>query len=369
LKFKFNLLTLIVVLVIVFGNVVPARGDFRLPHGVLFHHIGYNYAPSVIQEENTQKFWWCGQGTVPGTSFTTDVIYNNSYNFKTGEWSEPAMVLWPSLGKWDSQYTCDPSVIQGTFSNPKENGKNYSYAMYYGGTDDISGNCRVGLAYSNDGVTWVKYGKPVIYPQSYPTSSYGAGQPATYNSDRKAGIVLFHTDTSTSLGQRVWVRKTTDGINFSSPILLSNQGAFLFADSDFALDPVSGYVYAATPVFGRPGDRDIYSFVLCKMPAEQLLHGQGVWETLGYVDTTLTGFYLNHSPGLLRDKYGYIAPLLPKVIVYFSGGSNDPSTWDLTWARWAPTPINKGNEAQVGCVVRTGEFEGAQDAYGKDLLC
>lgn len=344
-KFKFTILTFLVVLVIVVGNTVPARGDISIPDGVLFHHMGYNYAPSVIKEENIQRFWWCGQGIVPGTNFTTDVIYNNSYNFTTGEWSEPMMVLWPTLGKWDSQYTCDPSVIRGSFSNPEENGKNYSYVMYYGGTAQVdngkgNGNNCVGLAFSNDGVKWVKYSHPVIYPQVYPTASYGAGQPATYNSDRKAGIVLFHTDTSTSYGQRVWVRRSTDGVNFGSPTLLSNKKASLYADSDFALDPKSDYIYAAISLLGRPGDRDVNTLALCRMPAKQLMDGQGVWEILGYVDTRLTGFYLNHSPGLLRDKYGYITPWLPNIIVYFAGGGNDPSTWNLTWARWTPTPAD-----------------------------
>jgi hypothetical protein len=74
------------------------------------------------------------------------------------------------------------------------------------------------------------------------------------------------------------------------------------------------------------------------MPASQLIRGQGVWEALGYVNQNLTGYYLNHSPGLLRDKYGNLTPWLPVVEAYFAQGNNDPNTWDLTWAMWRPDP-------------------------------
>jgi hypothetical protein len=68
------------------------------------------------------------------------------------------------------------------------------------------------------------------------------------------------------------------------------------------------------------------------------LSGGGTWETLGEVNTNLTGYYLNHSPGLKRDLWGNLTGWLPNVQAYFAEGTNDPNTWELTWAEWRPTP-------------------------------
>ncbi|MBI5826571.1 MAG: hypothetical protein HZB22_02410, partial [Deltaproteobacteria bacterium] len=239
-------------------------------------------------------------------------------------------------GKWDSYFTCDPSVIRGEFINP-ENGNAYSHAMYYTATDRSDGtNNKIGLAFSNDGITWERLSRPVIAPQVNATSGYGAGQAATYNINAKAGIYVFYTDTSTNLGSRVWVRYTSNGIAFGPPVLLSNQGVPLSYNSDFAYDYNSGYFYAAISLLPRPVDRETYRFVIARMPANDLLNGHGVWEALATVDTGVTGYYLNHSPGLLRDYYGNLTPWLPAIEVYFSEGTNDPATWDLTWVIWSP---------------------------------
>jgi hypothetical protein len=316
-----------------------ALAEFTLPGTALFGRSNYDYAPSMYQEGNVQKFWWCGAGTVPNTNFNTDVIYYRSYNFGTRQWSAIIKVLWPTPGKWDGYFVCDPSVIRGQFVNP-QNGRTYSHAMYYTATDLSAGtNNRIGVAFSNDGITWVKYSLPVISPQISPTSSYGAGQAATYSADGKSRLFLFHTDTSTTHGTRMWVRSTTNGRTFGPPVLLSNNGAPLNANSDFAFDWRSRYFYAAIGLPGRPGDRDTLGFVFARMPAADLLHGRGTWEQLGTVNTNLTGYYLNPSPGLLRDMYGNLTPWLPAVEAYFTKGGNDPGTWDLTWVIWDPTPV------------------------------
>lgn len=316
-----------------------ALAEFTLPGGPLFTRNDYDYAPSMYQEGNVQKFWWCGAGTVPNTTFYTDVIYYRSYNFDTQQWSNITMVLWPSQGRWDGYYVCDPSVIRGKFYNP-ENKKTYTHAMYYTATDLQEGtNNRIGLAFSNDGISWVKYSSPVVSPQNFPTTScYGAGQAATYSVNKKSRLYIFHTDTSPQCEARMWVRYTTNGRTFSPPILLSNNGAPLNANSDFAYDWQSKYFYAAIGLPGRPGDRDTLGFVLARMPADDLLNGRGTWEKLGTVNTNLTGYYLNPSPGLLRDRYGNLTPWLPAVEAYFTKGGNDPMTWDLTWVIWDPDP-------------------------------
>lgn len=338
-------------------HAAPTNGSGSFTYnGVLFTHApSYNYGPSIIQSGNTRQYWWCGGGVNPATGVATDVIFYRSYDISSGQYSPVQLVLSPSAGPnvWDEAYTCDPSVIEGQFVNPG-NGQTYTYAMYYTGTDrgpngidagtSLDGtNNRIGLAYSQDGVNWTKYAQnPVIFPQTYPTNTYGAGQPASYNGDGKAGIRIFHTDTSTSVGTRMWIRQTSDGIHFGNPTLITNQGMIPgqqqpgMANSDFAFDYQTNTFYAALALPGRPGDRETYHIGLYSLDANDFLSGQGTWTQLGLIDTNLTGSYLNHSPGLVRDIYGNVTPFLPNIEVVFSTGTNDPNTWNLSSATWSP---------------------------------
>jgi len=245
-----------------FLAVPSARAGFTIG-GPIPGHNGYNYAPSVISSGDFQYFWWCGEGYAsPFTGVPEDYIYYQYHRYSTGYWSPIYTALTPSSssGVWDNQFTCDPSVVQGTFYDPGVGGP-YSYAMYYGGTDQSnSTNGRIGVAFSNDGINWVKYwGNPIIYPQQYPTSTYGAGQPSAYNNNGVSNITLFHTDTS--YGQNSWVRTSTDGINFSAPTQISNIGGLGFVDGDYGYDPNAALWYVTVPdsclLYTSPSPRDL----------------------------------------------------------------------------------------------------------------
>lgn len=341
--------TLFVLLLACVLCISPARADFEVPGGILFSHEGYNYAPSMFQDGNTQYFWWCGYGQSPSTGVSGDVIWYSSVNLNTYVWTTPQRVLWPDYGQWDSALTCDPSVIAGSFNVPGIGGP-YSYAMYYGGTDRADGtNTRVGVAFSNDLVNWVKYpGNPVISPQcpvtqqGCPTSTYGAGNPSTYSDDGVSRLRIFYTDTSTGYGNRVWISYTSDGIHFSAPKLVSNQGTAggiaLTSNADFAQDWSAQAWYAIVPDRLRTGDRERFSMTLYTMSDAQFDSGNGLWQPLGTIDSNLTGYYLNHSPGFWRDKYGNLTGQLPAVELYFAEGTDDPNTWQLTWVKWFPQP-------------------------------
>lgn len=210
--------------------------------------------------------------------------------------------------------------------------------MYYSGSAE-KGNDRVSAAFSNVGIMWTKNPNPVVYPQVNPTSAYGAGQPSAYNYNGGSGIYLFHTDQYGGT-DRVFVRASTDGVNFSAPTLVSNAGidsAPWMADADFGYDPGSRNFYAVVPVTGRAGDRDSYGFGFYRLEQSQVLTGSGTWETLGFADTNLNGYYINSSPGLTRDPSGILSTV-PVLIAYMGAGTNDPATWDLTYAWWTPNP-------------------------------
>ncbi len=301
----------------------PEQGpSFMVPMQAtkLFSHAGYNYGPSVIAQGSTRQIWWCGKGRPPGATFNTDVIYYRTLNTNTGIMSPVRMVFWPEVGRWDGRYTCDPSVIRGDFNY---NGAAYTYALYYTATDLIDGtNNRIGLAFSNNGVTWTRCAQnPIIFPAERDTRSYGAGQAATYR-DAVGELVLLHTDTSAG---GVFARTSADGINFGAPARLSDDGASPFGNNDFAYDSSGGQIYAAIELPGRPGDREVSTISLYRIPADRLATGH--WERLATVDTSLTGSYLNHSPGFVRDASGMLDAT--RLELYFSEGNNDPETWTL----------------------------------------
>ncbi|GJE48396.1 hypothetical protein GOFOIKOB_1425 [Methylobacterium tardum] len=307
---------------------------------------GYNYAPSLITENGTTDIWWCGQGK-------TDVIYHRSYNAQTG-FSPAQVVFQPTPGSWNRQYVCDPSVIKGSFTNPAD-GQHYAYAMYYSGADNLPGNNnQTGLAFSNDKVTWIGHPSPVIAPLNpvVAQTNYGAGQPASFAVGGQPGHYVFVTDLTGPQGVPgfgdLYVRHTADGVHFDAPARVPNlatDGTTINPNSDFGYDASSGEVYVITGLPGRvcaqvackdPArnpDRETYQLGLFKMPLKALLSGKPVrWTPSGYLNSDVTGFYLNHSPGFQRDPHGSLTPFLPAITVFYAGGDPYPGTWRIATA-------------------------------------
>lgn len=347
----------------------PAQATIESAPDNLIERPGYDYAPSIIEGDGVRQYWWCSPAQ-------TDAIFYAEQDLSTGEMSPIQQVLTPDITtpSWDQSYICDPSVIKGSFLSP-DDGLTYSYAMYYTATDrgpgtpwaggDFDGtNNRIGVAWSNDGVNWVRYSQnPVISPITGTTDKYGAGQATSYSADGAAGITISHHDNSVDGTTNLWTRTSTDGIHFSAPTSLSVQGLAPVGEIaqssnfDVAFDHSTGYWYGAFPLPPRAGDRETYRMVLAKMPEADF--PSGTWQKLGFIDSVTTGSYLNHSPGLVRDKWGDAAITSPNVDVMFSNGGNDPGDWDLRLATWSAEPTTKplisyGNSSIAKHQVTTG---------------
>src|SRR5882724_2008961 len=90
----------------------------------------YDYSPTVIQDGQVQDFWWCGDYS----GRTNDTIFHEQFSFVGGV--HITIPQHPSLiegapGTWDSVYTCNPDVVEGSFVNPLGDGVTWKYAMYY----------------------------------------------------------------------------------------------------------------------------------------------------------------------------------------------------------------------------------------------
>lgn len=254
--------------------------DYQGGASLLFTHTGWDYAPTNFIDNNgtLHKFWWCGEGTVGGIG-STDVIYYRYYSYTTQQWSAIYTVLTPTPGSWEDgggAGTCNPSVIKGSFS--PGNGNTYSYALYY--VAQNNGSNRIGVAFSNDGITWTKYaGNPIVYPQVYPVPGgrYGAGEPSTYSYNGGGGIDLFQYDDSVAGKPYYWWRSSSDGIHFSTatPISMTTQVGPSQWPTDIGYDYNTSTFYAV--IGWGANDGQTSGFGIYKAPASSVLSGTGTW--------------------------------------------------------------------------------------------
>jgi hypothetical protein len=73
-------------------------------------------------------------------------------------------VLGPTQGNWDADYVVSPRVL----------GDGTIFRMWYNGGNTITGANGIGYATSTDGVTWMKYGSPVLTPG--PTGAWDSAE-------------------------------------------------------------------------------------------------------------------------------------------------------------------------------------------------
>ena len=329
-------ITVCILLISVFLLGLPARADFSVAGGpVIYRTPGYNYAPSVFQNGNVQYFWWCGYNQ----SLNADSIWYASMDLNTQTFiTSPTIVLVPSYGTWDGAEVCDPTVVQGSFNIPGIGSA--TYAMYYTGASSSGSTPQnaVGVAFSNNGYNWVRYGNPVITPAQWPTAqgNYGAGQPSAYNSNGGSNIQVIYSDTTN--GSNIFLQTSMDGITFSGASQILGLPPSGVPNADFGYDYSTNTWYAAVPTGpNRSGYPERWSMSLFQ--TSNLLSGS--CQQLGTIDTNLTGSLMNHSPGLLKDIYGNVTPFLPNIQVFYAQAGTDGypyNSWQLTFAVWNPYP-------------------------------
>lgn len=332
------------------------------PPGAYVGRVGlYDYSPSVIQNGDVRQLWWCGGGNNPNNpSQDTDTIQYATVNTLTGKTSFPATVLAETPGSWDATYVCNPHVIEGVFSDPLGDGKAYTYAMYYVGTEYAGNRNSIGVAFSNDGIHWDKYPEPVI--KATTLTDYGFAQPVPYNADGRSAITLFYENSDTQPWNRHFESASSDGIHFTSVGELTTNGLPGYESwGDIAYDAAQGYWYATfNDRSNRPAseldgivERGGVGVTLYRIRAASLLTGKTPWEQLKTFDTNSTGREQNFIAGLLHDPYGNVNVKPYPVIDVFISMSNpapawndssveaaqtaNPAKWDIGEVEWDPS--------------------------------
>ena len=342
-------LTILVAAFTAIGLVGCNANSLATPPGAIVGRGGglYNYSPSVIQDGDLQKLWWCGTAQNPTDhEQTSDAILYESINDVTHAVDGPYVVLAETKGSWDFAFTCNPRVIGGTFVNPLGDGQTYKYEMFYVGTTSGVNN-NIGAAFSNDGMAWKKYPDPVVL--SAATGDYGIGQPAAYNADGKSSITLFYEDNTPTIHHVE--AASPDGIHFTVKGDLTMNGIDPLNQNptwgDMGYDSATGYWYAAFNIPGRASSTTAgiveigqRGFQLYRIPNSSLLTGTTPWEMVKTVDSNLTGYEVNFIPSLLHDLNGNInTGSYPKLELFVSSS--------LPYTPWDATPERAGNAGDV----------------------
>ncbi len=114
----------------------------------------------VLLDGTTYKMWYLRSDSTIGYSNSTDGI----------NWRDYGQVLGKGPGEWESKSVRDPWVIfNGTH-----------YLMWYQGYVDYpngDGFSQIGFAWSRDGISWTKYGTPVLARGSGGWDTYGVLDP------------------------------------------------------------------------------------------------------------------------------------------------------------------------------------------------
>ncbi|QNE16721.1 hypothetical protein F1D05_00915 [Kribbella qitaiheensis] len=373
-----------IALVLVITNTAAGQAD-TVDGGITVSHLNnggpaYDYTPTVIQQGSVQRIWWCGQAANPSNpSQNTDAILYATYDTATGAQSTPVAVLGPTAGAWDHVFTCNPGVVGGTFSNPLGDGITYHLAMYYVGTAEPDGSANsIGVAFSNDGVTWKKDPSPVVTAANPTPGAYGVAQPTPYNGDGQAGIHLMFWDTTAHHYYRV---TSSDGRHFGARQQISENGWPYPSNGTFGYDSQTNSWYVAMEIGFRPAsttggiaEREAFSYTLYRIPAAGFTSG-GAWTELTTIDTDRSGYELNFIPSMVRDSYGNVnIGSYPNITLYYAasnprpaadaspaaaGASADPNQWDLKTITWRPgrpeLPLTRYFSASLNShIVSTG---------------
>lgn len=288
-------------------------------------NFSYNYAPSVIVSGSTVKMWWCGHGPNGG-----DNIYYSTRALTGSAWATPQLVLQPTGSGWESTFVCDPSVLTGSWTIA---GSTYAYAMYYDGAGSTPAGTAIGVAFSTDGVNWVRYSGNPIIQEPNAGYDYGVGMPAVFSNGGSAVSMMYYDSEDHHSTE---FATSTDGTTFTVQYKLPFAG--LDDPADLAYSSSESRWYLLTKDQGAESDQATYIF---KSTSSTLSSSD--WVYVGSVGQDTTGYWKNHNAGWYRNADGtlYEDASNNKFLVFGAQeaiqGISEPNTWELGQATLAGT--------------------------------
>lgn len=286
----------------------------------------YSYCPSALkQEDGSVHLFFCGN---PENQIMVDNIFHIKIN-PDGSQTAPKSVLQPGIaGTWDDHHTCDPSVIEGSFS---WNNVTYKYAMFF--LSNMYGVYynEIGVAFSNslDADSWVKYPKQIVRKTWSDDGdqeiggggkSWGVGQPSVVSLDKKGKVLLTYTIGDIGGTRIAWAEadfSNMDSYTISTPmtivqsglLAIDNQSRDYTCNSEFAINQDADKIVMIRPVQPMPNDYPAYlnsALEIDYMNLSDFMNQSGSWTPIYRITPDDTGYPRNHNATLLRDNFGHL---------------------------------------------------------------
>jgi len=182
----------------------------------------YDGYPTHFFKDGVHHLFFCGH------SFVTnhDAIYHvtNSIGlYSLSTWSAPVEVINHFQVPWANQHVCDPTIVYGPVTY---NSTSYNFMLHFTANDLGQGDNAIGVAFSNDGFTWLVHPTAVMNPDGGFDGSYGAGAGSGAWGESPGIMVHLFRDSTTSFGDwRIRYKESTDGVNFTPAISIDTQMA------------------------------------------------------------------------------------------------------------------------------------------------
>lgn len=344
---------------------VPSHSQIAYDGMILDRLNKWDGYPAHLFDGTKHIIWWCSQASDGKDSIWRAQKTGDLVPAGPGGWGTYSQVLTHGQISWADSHICDPSVIRGTFTHGSNT---YSHALYF--TAQVPGpvEAKIGLAFSNDGISWTPSSAAVVVP--YGTApGYGAGMSGVAYHPANGRLLHAYLDSTQTPILRL--NESIDGKTFfpvpSYPTQLhaagrrGNDGQ----GPDISYNPRDGYWYAAIKNYDSAGIYDGETRILRSRNANDLL---GPWDVIGVFNSTVTGLPQNHNPGLGKllngnlyiDSQGW-------AYVFFSVGQERPNvrTWQIAQGRFRPGPLASNFYALAPCRVVDTRSEGGPLAAGE----
>ncbi len=305
----------------------------------------YNYAPCLIQLDNSTKYlFYCGNRE---SSTIVDYICWKKATLNNGvwTWSSENVAFGPSESDWDMCHVCDPDVIKGQFDY---NGHTYSWAMTYLGVAQWDCNAnQIGIAFS-DSIEgpWVRFeGNPVILAAN--TTSWGTGQDSMISLDQagRFRIVYRYSDgTDDYCYYQDFDFSDANNYTKTTPVMVTRSGLTdgisHTCSSHVAYDPVRQMYYMAAEHIWDEAKRSCRETLISALDKVNFENGTGTWEIIYRYNEGTTGYASNHNSSIVRDEYGMITESNVLAVAMSSSDSSGLWSFKINEGQLALSDIN-----------------------------
>jgi len=202
--------------------------------------------PSHFFDGTTHHLYWRRETEeIPGGGWNAIFYSMKDGELESGGWSAPVEVLNNFDISWSSGHVGDPAILKGQFSY---NSQNYTLALYFTTNPNPPDGPRViGVAFSNDGMSWDVASSPVISPELDPPGDYGVGMGGVaFSEDGLIQQIYLDSSVSENSADLLRLRYSSDSISFFPSDSLRSEMASAGRDEDGQSPDI-----AYSPLLGR----------------------------------------------------------------------------------------------------------------------